>query len=190
MCSAYRAWAWRTSERGVMKLNPCLRRGLVFIRQCVPTRLSAYDSIRVQRLMSRTRIWGANARAVLCWRVEAPGNCVFVQSNGFGFLIDAGIGPRLVALTRLAAVGATWRNVNAVILTHTHTDHWKDLTFAELAREKIPLYCCPLHHAGMTRPDGSFAQLLSGNLVKPFGARCSARVISRRDRSTNRGAAR
>ena len=65
----------------------------------------------------------------------SSGNCVFVQSDGFGFLIDFGIGPRFIA-SRLAAVGATWRDVHAVFLTHTHTDHWKELTLAIwLARE-------------------------------------------------------
>ncbi|HEX3146556.1 MAG TPA: MBL fold metallo-hydrolase [Gemmataceae bacterium] len=99
----------------------------------------------------------------------SSGNCAFVQTNGFGLLIDAGIGPRLIA-SRLAAVGAAWRDVHAVILTHTHTDHWKDLTLAAMVRQRVPLYCCPRHHAGLAMSDGGFEQLRAGNLVRPFAA--------------------
>ena len=97
----------------------------------------------------------------------SSGNCAFVQADGFGVLIDAGLGPRFLA-SRLAAVGATWRDVHAVLLTHTHSDHWKDLTLAELSRLGIPLYCCPNHHAGLNRYAGSFELLAAGGLVRSF----------------------
>ena len=97
----------------------------------------------------------------------SSGNCAFVQADGFGLLIDAGLGPRFIA-SRLAAVGASWRDVHAVLLTHTHSDHWKDLTLGHMAQLRVPFYCCPRHHAGLTRHAGCFDQLVAGDLVRPF----------------------
>src|SRR5262249_360813 len=37
----------------------------------------------------------------------SSGNAAFLESDGFGLLIDAGLGPRQLA-SRLAAVGASW----------------------------------------------------------------------------------
>jgi phosphoribosyl 1,2-cyclic phosphodiesterase len=97
----------------------------------------------------------------------SAGNCAFLQANGFGLLIDIGLGPRFIA-SRLAAVGASWRDVHAVLLTHTHSDHWKDLTLVCLQRLCVPLYCSPRHHASMTRHDGGFDPLAAAGLVRPF----------------------
>jgi phosphoribosyl 1,2-cyclic phosphodiesterase len=90
-----------------------------------------------------------------------------VQADGFGLLIDAGIGPRLLG-ARLAAVGATWKHVNAVLLTHTHTDHWKELTLAHMRRLRIPIYCSPRHHESLSRINGHFDGLHSDGLVREF----------------------
>ena len=97
----------------------------------------------------------------------SSGNCAFLQSNGFGLLIDIGLGPRLVG-SRLAAIGASWRDVHVALLTHTHTDHWKDHTLAQLHRLRIPLFCSPIHHASMTRYHGAFEPLSASGLVRPF----------------------
>jgi phosphoribosyl 1,2-cyclic phosphodiesterase len=97
----------------------------------------------------------------------SSGNCAFVQSDNFGLLIDAGIGPRHIA-SRLAAVGASWRQVNAVLLTHTHSDHWKDYSFRHMAQLRIPLYCSELHHSDLNRLGGCFRSLLDAELVRPL----------------------
>ena len=97
----------------------------------------------------------------------SAGNCAFLRVDGFGLLIDIGLGPRLIA-SRLAAIGATWKSVNAVLLTHTHTDHWKDLTLNTLRQEKIPLYCHPQHHTVLARYGGYFDPLFAAGLVRPF----------------------
>ena len=97
----------------------------------------------------------------------SAGNCAFLQANGFGLLIDIGLGPRFIA-SRLAAIGASWANVHAVLLTHTHSDHWKDLTLHHLRRLQIPLYCSPRHHVSMTRYNGGFEPLAASGLVRPF----------------------
>ncbi len=97
----------------------------------------------------------------------SSGNSAFVRAEGFGLLIDVGLGPRFLA-ARLAAVGASWRDVNAVVLTHTHTDHWKDLSFRQLHQHRIPLYCSPKHHAVLARYGGYFNRLLADDLVRPL----------------------
>jgi phosphoribosyl 1,2-cyclic phosphodiesterase len=99
----------------------------------------------------------------------SAGNCAFIQSDGAGVLVDAGLGPRFIA-SRLASVGATWRDVHAVVLTHTHSDHWKDWTLAHLRQQAVPLYCCPRHHASLTRYGGSFEPLEAAGLVRAFVA--------------------
>lgn len=95
----------------------------------------------------------------------SSGNAALLEANGFGLLIDCGLHPRLLT-SRLAEIGASWAAVHAVILTHVHGDHWKDLTLADLRSRKIPLYAHPaqfdhlataaaafdpLHRAGLTR---------------------------------------
>src|SRR5215210_8075752 len=97
----------------------------------------------------------------------SAGNCAFIQSDGSGVLIDAGLGPRFIA-SRLASVGAAWRDVHAVVLTHTHSDHWKDWTLAHLRQQGVPLYCCPRHHDGLARYGGSFEPLEAAGLVRAF----------------------
>jgi phosphoribosyl 1,2-cyclic phosphodiesterase len=97
----------------------------------------------------------------------SAGNCAFLQTDGFGLLIDPGLGPRYVA-ARLATVGASWRDVHAVVLTHTHSDHWKDLTLGHLTRLRVPLYCSPRQHNGLTRYGGYFEDLVAGGLVRPI----------------------
>jgi phosphoribosyl 1,2-cyclic phosphodiesterase len=99
----------------------------------------------------------------------SSGNASLVESANFGLLIDAGIGPRTLA-KRLAAVGQSWDAVNAVLLTHTHSDHWKDRTFAHLGRRKIPLFCHPHHRAVLHRCSSGFGELLEADLVRLFEA--------------------
>ena len=74
------------------------------------------------------------------------GNASLLYADGFGVLLDVGLGPRQLA-ARLGSVGITWKNIRAVLLTHTHTDHWSETTLAYLLKHKIPLYCHPEHHA-------------------------------------------
>jgi phosphoribosyl 1,2-cyclic phosphodiesterase len=97
----------------------------------------------------------------------SAGNASFLCADGFGLLLDVGLGPRRLA-SRLAAVGASWRHVHAVLLTHTHIDHWNDRTFAHLRRAGIPLYCHPGHHAALLAYSTSFAGLRADNLVRPY----------------------
>jgi phosphoribosyl 1,2-cyclic phosphodiesterase len=113
----------------------------------------------------------------------SSGNAALLETNGFGFLIDCGLPPRMLS-ARLREVGASWDSVNAVILTHTHGDHWKDFTLAELRSRRIPLYAHadhldqlgstaqsfdPLKRAGLARSygDGAGLELAAGLVVRP-----------------------
>src|SRR5437899_2448827 len=92
------------------------------------------------------------------------GNASLLQLDGFGLLLDAGVGPRILQ-QRLAAAAASWNDVNAVLLTHTHSDHWRDRTLAHLQRRRIPLYCHPGHHEGLQQYSPAFAKLCADNLI-------------------------
>lgn len=95
------------------------------------------------------------------------GNACLVQSSGFGVLIDVGLGPRQLA-SRLAAVHLSWSDVHAVLLTHTHGDHWKDATLAHLHRRKIPLWCHAAHHTLLRIESDGFLALADTGLVRSF----------------------
>jgi phosphoribosyl 1,2-cyclic phosphodiesterase len=97
----------------------------------------------------------------------SAGNASLVQVDGFGVLLDAGLGPRQLG-DRLRAAGHSWAGVQAMLLTHTHTDHWNDRTLTWLARRRVPLYCHPEHHGVLARYSAGFAQLHEAGLVRSF----------------------
>jgi phosphoribosyl 1,2-cyclic phosphodiesterase len=97
------------------------------------------------------------------------GNASLLEAGGFGLLLDAGLGPRQLA-ARLAAAGLSWNAVHALLLTHTHTDHWNDRTFAHLRRRNLPLYCHAGHHDVLRAYSPAFTALRTANLIRPFDA--------------------
>lgn len=97
----------------------------------------------------------------------SAGNAAFLDADGFGLLIDIGLGPRLLA-SRLASVGRSWNNVHAVILTHVHGDHWKDRTLASLRTHRIGLYCHPAHAEQLAFYGPAFKPLRDAGLVRTF----------------------
>ncbi len=97
----------------------------------------------------------------------SAGNASLLQAGDGGVLIDAGLGPRLLGW-RLASAGLSWRDVTAVVLTHTHSDHWKDRTLAQLRRLRLPIYCHPSHHDVLLNYGAEFASLCGENLVHPY----------------------
>jgi phosphoribosyl 1,2-cyclic phosphodiesterase len=95
------------------------------------------------------------------------GNACLIQTDSFGVLLDAGLGPRMLG-DRLRAAGHSWSNVHAMLLTHTHSDHWNDRTLAWLLRRRVPLWCHPGHHDILTRYSTAFTALLASGLVHAF----------------------
>src|SRR5262245_57006907 len=99
----------------------------------------------------------------------SSGNAAFVQADGFGLLIDAGIGPRLLS-SRLAVIGKSVKHIHAVLLTHTHTDHWKERTLAQLRTHGIALYCHEAHVDFLAGASPAFETLRAADLVRTFAA--------------------
>jgi hypothetical protein len=99
----------------------------------------------------------------------SAGNSSLIETDGFGVLLDSGIGPRTLA-TRLASVGASWQSIHAFLLTHTHTDHWNDRTFAHLHKRNIPVFCHPDQHDELLANSPCFAALHAAGLVRDYAA--------------------
>src|SRR5947207_15993534 len=97
----------------------------------------------------------------------SSGNAALLEVGGFGLLIDCGLHPRTLT-ARLREVGASWDAVSAVILAHTHGDHWKDHTLADLRAREIPLFGHPaqLEHLGCVAP--SFESLRRARLTRTY----------------------
>lgn len=75
----------------------------------------------------------------------SAGNATLIEGDGVGVLVDCGLPPQELA-ARLQVVGASWQSVNAVVITHTHTDHWNRYTLEHLRRLNIPFFAHPRHH--------------------------------------------
>lgn len=94
----------------------------------------------------------------------SSGNAAHLRVHDFGLLIDVGLGPRKLE-DRLAMAELTWADISAVVISHTHNDHWNDRTFARLARHKIPLYCHEEHVIPLEEKSEAFRDLLDAGLV-------------------------
>jgi phosphoribosyl 1,2-cyclic phosphodiesterase len=97
----------------------------------------------------------------------SSGNASLLEAGSFGLLIDMGLGPRKLA-SRMAAMGAAWHQVKAVLLSHTHGDHWNERTLVHLRRQRIPLYCHPGHQALLTSYGRAFNRLCQEKLVRSY----------------------
>ncbi len=97
----------------------------------------------------------------------SAGNAALLELDGFGLLIDCGLAPRFLS-SRLAAVGSSWEKVDAVVLTHTHGDHWKDLTLAHLALHEIPLHAHPAQLDFLSTAAPSFPSLQAAGLTRSY----------------------
>lgn len=67
------------------------------------------------------------------------GNCAYLETSRARLLIDAGFSGRQIA-QRLEAIGRRIEDLDAVILTHEHSDHTQGLNVL-CNRHNIPLYC-------------------------------------------------
>ncbi len=95
------------------------------------------------------------------------GNASLLEFDGFGLLIDCGLDARFLT-ARLKSVGATWERVSAVVLTHTHTDPWKDGVLADLRSRRIPLYAHAQHFAHLERVAAAFPTLNAAGLAREY----------------------
>ena len=93
----------------------------------------------------------------------SSGNATLIEAGKFGILVDCGFNQRDLA-NRLHAVGRSWASVNAIVITHTHSDHWNKFTLAHLRTLGIPLYLHPEHHNSFAVID-AYASLKSAGLL-------------------------
>ena len=71
----------------------------------------------------------------------SSGNCIFIGDGGSSVLIDAGISAKRIE-AGLNGIGHTSRDIDAILVTHEHSDHIKGLGI--LARRYgIPVYLTP-----------------------------------------------
>lgn len=96
----------------------------------------------------------------------SSGNANLLETPGFGLLIDCGLPPQELS-ARLQAVGASWSSVKAVLITHTHTDHWNRYTLEHLRRLNIRLIAHPDHHAKLATVP-AYEPLRRAGLVSDF----------------------
>src|ERR1700733_6681245 len=95
----------------------------------------------------------------------SSGNASLLRVGRFGVLIDLGLGPQRMA-ARLRMIGSSWQEVNAVILSHIHADHWKERSLKFLRQNRIPLYCHADHDSDLTRLSPAFSVLRKNNLLR------------------------
>lgn len=68
----------------------------------------------------------------------SAGNCTLIQTERTTLLVDTGLSGRQIA-QRLESVGSNTGNVDAILLTHEHTDHTRGLG-ALCKNRPIPVY--------------------------------------------------
>ncbi len=68
----------------------------------------------------------------------------------------------------MSAIGRNWSAVKAVILTHTHSDHWKDRTLKHLSSRQVPFYCFSGHEPVLKTYSPSFPLLHQASLVQHY----------------------
>ncbi len=93
----------------------------------------------------------------------SSGNANYLETDELGLLIDFGLGPKRLE-TDLAKINKSWQDIQAVLLTHTHSDHWNENTLAYLRTYSIPLYCHP-NHSQSLHSSSNFRQLCDEGLV-------------------------
>src|SRR5438876_49131 len=97
----------------------------------------------------------------------STGNAALVRSDGFGLLIDLGLGPRTLA-RRFVEAGFGWKDVDAVILTHTHSDHWRETSLAHWQSRGRPIYCHGSHIDHLVASSRAFGVLMTSDRVVAY----------------------
>lgn len=97
----------------------------------------------------------------------SSGNACLLRVDGFGLLIDAGLGPRKL-VSQMKHMGVGWPEIHGMILTHTHADHWNDRTLGRLSKMNIPFFCHRDHQHRLSRHGSGFSQLRSAKLVRYY----------------------
>ena len=96
------------------------------------------------------------------------GNCTYIASENSHILIDAGFGPRSIE-RRLGDAGISLPKIDALLLTHGHTDHTKGIT-SLLRKYQVPVYLTAgtMEEMGLN-PDSIPARIVSRKDSFPVG---------------------
>lgn len=97
----------------------------------------------------------------------SSGNACLLKVDGFGLLIDLGLGPRKL-VTQMKRANLGWPDIQAAILTHTHADHWNDRTLGRLSKMAISFYCHREHQSRLSRYGTGFLQLKEAGLLRYY----------------------
>ena len=71
----------------------------------------------------------------------SEGNCLVIDAEGTHILVDAGISTRRIKTT-LEQLGIALAQVDAILITHGHSDHISGLQTL-VKRHRIPIYASP-----------------------------------------------
>ncbi|MGL4422277.1 MAG: MBL fold metallo-hydrolase, partial [Gemmataceae bacterium] len=111
------------------------------------------------------------SRMIPSWTIlgsGSAGNASFLQTTPTsGVLVDCGLGPRILG-DRLRAIGLSWAYVRAVILTHTHGDHWCRASLMQLHRYRIPLFAHARHHEQLDLASLEHPMLAKNQLLRTY----------------------
>jgi phosphoribosyl 1,2-cyclic phosphodiesterase len=110
---------------------------------------------------------GATSATLTMLASGSSGNAALVRAGDFGLLIDLGIGPRTLA-RRMAQAGLGWKDVHAVVLTHTHGDHWRENSLAHVHARGMAVFCHDSHIQYLTAVSRAFGELRRAGRVTDF----------------------
>lgn len=100
----------------------------------------------------------------------SKGNAVLVEGRDGALLVDAGLSARDL-LARIALAGADPAAIEAVLVTHEHTDHVRGLD-AFVKRLDIPVYATPGTISEFLLHRKSSKQAITTRPVRPFDPFC------------------
>lgn len=120
---------------------------------------------------------------IRCIASGSSGNCTYVQAGEAGILIDAGVSAKKM-VDGLLGIGVEPESIDALFLTHEHTDHTGGLSVF-LRKYRTPVYGThetlqAVMHADRTGslPPELFRSISPGRITNVRGAEVSACYIS------------
>jgi len=97
----------------------------------------------------------------------SSGNALLLASGGTRVLVDMGLSQRRLR-SGLKSVGLAPEEVSAVLLTHTHTDHFSTAAVGFCLDHSIPVYSAEENLRHLARTMHGFRQLGAADLLRPL----------------------
>ena len=98
------------------------------------------------------------------------GNALLVATEKTCLLVDMGISRRRLK-AGLAAVGLTPEHIGAVLITHTHRDHFSAAAAAFCLNQRIPVYSTEENLSHLAYDLDGFGDLVAAGLAEPINGR-------------------